>query len=58
VEKEKMALLEKPAKVIYDAAVSRSGRYRFASGRDAKIVNLMKRVLPEHMLMNLESRMM
>jgi NAD(P)-dependent dehydrogenase (short-subunit alcohol dehydrogenase family) len=57
-ETEGIASPEEPAKVIYDAAVSSSGRYRFVSGRDAKMVNLMKRVLPEHIVKNMASRMM
>jgi short-subunit dehydrogenase len=53
-----VALPDEVAEVIYEAAVSKSSRFRFVSGRDAKMGNLMKRLLPEHMLKNLASRMM
>jgi NAD(P)-dependent dehydrogenase (short-subunit alcohol dehydrogenase family) len=57
-ETEELALPEEPAKVIYEAATSRSSRYRFVSGRDAKMVNFMKRLLPEHTLKSMATRMM
>jgi len=57
-ETETMALPDEPAKVIYEAAVSRSDRFRFVSGRDAKMVNLMNRLLPEHTLKKMATRMM
>jgi hypothetical protein len=57
-ETEELALPDEPAKVIYEAAISSSSRYRFVSGRDAKMVNLMKRLLPEHMLKSMASRRM
>jgi hypothetical protein len=50
-ETEERALLEEPAKVIYEATVSRSSRYRFVSGRDATMANLMKRLLSEHIIL-------
>jgi len=53
-----IALPDGVAEVIYEAAVNKSNRFRFVSGRDAKIGNLMKRLLPEHMLKNIASRMM
>jgi short-subunit dehydrogenase len=46
------------AEIIYEAAVSKSNRFRFASGRDAKMMNLIKRILPEHTLKSVASRMM
>ena len=48
---------EEVAKVIYQAAVSESPRYRYVSGRDAKIFNLMCRLIPEHTLKNIAGRM-
>jgi len=57
-ETEAIAPPEVPAKIIYEAAVSRSDRFRFVSGRDAKMVNFMKRILPEHTLKKMASRMM
>jgi len=55
---ESIAPPEVPARVIYQAAVSRSRRFRFVSGRDAKMLNLMKRLLPEHILQMMASKMM
>ena len=57
-ETDTLASPEEPAKVIYEAAVSKSNRFRFVSGRDAKMVNLMRRLLPEHTLKKLASKMM
>lgn len=57
-ESETITMPEKVAEVIYEAAVSRSSRFRFVSGRDAKMANLMERLLPEHTLKNVASRMM
>ena len=57
-ETEAIASAEVPAKVIYEAAVSKSDRFRYVSGRDAKIVNLMKRILPEHTLKKMATRML
>jgi short-subunit dehydrogenase len=53
-----VALPDEVADVIYKAAVSKSSRFRFVAGRDAKMGNLMKRLLPEHILKNIASRMM
>jgi short-subunit dehydrogenase len=57
-ESKMVAKPEEVAEVIYEAAVSKSSRFRFVSGRDAKIFNLMKRLLPEHTLKTMASRMM
>ena len=57
-ETETIASPEEPAKVIFEAAVSKSDRYRYLSGRDAKMVNLMKRLLPEHILKKMAAKMM
>jgi NAD(P)-dependent dehydrogenase (short-subunit alcohol dehydrogenase family) len=57
-ESEEIASPDEPAKVIFEAAVSKSDRYRFISGRDAKMVNLMRRLLPEHTLKKLASKML
>jgi NAD(P)-dependent dehydrogenase (short-subunit alcohol dehydrogenase family) len=57
-ETETLSPPEEPARVIYKAATSRSPRFRYVSGRDAKLANLMKRLLPEHTLLTLASRMM
>jgi NAD(P)-dependent dehydrogenase (short-subunit alcohol dehydrogenase family) len=54
---EEGALPEEPARAIYEAAVSSSNRFRYVSGRDAKMFNFMKRLLPEHVLMALATRM-
>jgi NAD(P)-dependent dehydrogenase (short-subunit alcohol dehydrogenase family) len=56
-ESGSVAAPEEVAKVIYQAAVSESPRYRYVSGRDAKMFNLMCRLFPEHMLKNLAGRM-
>lgn len=56
-ETETIASPEEPAKVIFEAAVSKSRRFRFVSGRDAKTLNFMIRLFPEHTLMNLAGRM-
>ena len=56
-ETEGMALPEDPARVIYEAAVSRGYRYRYVTGRDAKLVNFMQRILPEHTLKGMVFRM-
>lgn len=56
-EAETGVLPEEPAKVIFEAAVSNSNRFRYVSGQDAKLANLMKRLLPEHVVMSLASRM-
>jgi hypothetical protein len=53
-----VGLPDEVAEVIYKAGVRKSSRFRFVSGRDAKIGNLNKRLLPEHMLKNIASRMM
>lgn len=53
-----IAAPEEVAEVIYEAAVSRSSRFRFVSGRDAKMANIMKKLLPEDILKNMASRMM
>ncbi len=57
-ETEKIASPEVPAQVIFEAAVSKRDRYRFLSGRDAKLVNLMKRLLPEHIVKKMAANMM
>ena len=57
-ENETLSSPEVPAGVIYEAATSSSPRFRYVSGRDAKLANLMKRILPETTLLNLASRMM
>jgi len=57
-ETEKIASPEDPAQVIFEAAVSKSDRYRFLSGRDAKLVNLMKRLLPEYIVKKMAANMM
>jgi short-subunit dehydrogenase len=56
-ESETPTAPEEVAKVIYQAAVSDSSLYRYVSGRDAKIFNLMSRLFPEHTLKNLAGRM-
>jgi hypothetical protein len=53
-----VALPDKVAKVIYEAAVSKSSRFRFVSGLDAKMGNLMKRLLPEDIFKNIALRIM
>jgi len=57
-ETEKIASPEEPAQVIFEAAVSKSDKYRYLSGRDAKGVNLMKRLLPEHIVKKMAAKMM
>lgn len=57
-ESKMVAQPEEVAEVIYEAAVNRSSRFRFVSGWDAKMASLMKRLLPEHILKNITSRMM
>jgi short-subunit dehydrogenase len=57
-ESRMVALPDEVAEVIYEAAVSKSSRFRFVSGLDAKIGNFMKRLLPEDMFRNITSRMM
>lgn len=52
-----VAAPEEVAKTIYQAAVSDSPRYRYVSGRDAKMFNLMCRLFPEHTLKNMAGRM-
>lgn len=56
-ESETPTAPEEVAKVIYQAAVSDSSRYRYVSGRDAKMFNLMRRLFPEHTLKNIAGRM-
>ena len=56
-ETEHMAPPTGPAKVIFEAAISDSGRFRYVSGRDANMVNVMTRLLPEHVLKNMAGRM-
>lgn len=57
-ETEAIASPEEPAKIIFEASVSKSNKFRFVSGRDAKMVNIMRRLLPEHTLKKLASKMM
>ena len=57
-ETEVIAEPEEVAKVIYEAAVSTRKRFKFLSGRDAKMGDLMKRFLPDHVFKNVASRMM
>jgi len=56
-ETETVASPEEPAKVIYQAAVDKSQRFRYYSGRDAKLMGFLMRLFPEHTLKNLVSRM-
>ena len=56
-ETESVPSPEEPAKVIYQAAVDKSQRFRYFSGRDAKMMGFMMRLFPEHTLKNLVSRM-
>lgn len=56
-ESGNVAAPEEVAKTIYQAAVSQSPRFRYVSGRDAKMFNLMSRLIPEHILKNLAGRM-
>jgi NAD(P)-dependent dehydrogenase (short-subunit alcohol dehydrogenase family) len=55
-ETETVASPEEPAKVIYKAAIDKSQRFRYYSGRDAKLMGFLKRLFPEHTLKNLVSR--
>jgi len=48
---------EEVAKVIFKAATTDSSRYRYLSSRDAKVFNLLLRVLPEHTIKNLALKM-
>jgi short-subunit dehydrogenase len=48
---------EGPAKDIYKAAISKSNRYRYVSGRDAKAMNFMLRLFPEHTIKRIACRM-
>jgi len=57
-ETETLSPPDEPARIIYEAATSSHPRFRFVSGRDARMVNLMKRLLPEQTVMKLASRMM
>jgi NAD(P)-dependent dehydrogenase (short-subunit alcohol dehydrogenase family) len=52
-----VAAPEEVAKVIYQAAISEGPRYRYVSGRDAKMFNLIRRLLPDHTLKNMAGRM-
>jgi NAD(P)-dependent dehydrogenase (short-subunit alcohol dehydrogenase family) len=56
-ETETVASPEEPAKVIYQAAVDKSQRFRYYSGRDAKLMGFLMRLFPEHTLKNIVSRM-
>jgi NAD(P)-dependent dehydrogenase (short-subunit alcohol dehydrogenase family) len=49
---------EEAAEVVYQAAVSKSNRFRFISGRDAKMENLMQSLLPDHIIKNIATRIM
>lgn len=57
-ESNAVAAPESVAEVIYEAAINTGSRFRFVSGRDAKLENFMQRLLPEHMLKQMASRMM
>jgi NAD(P)-dependent dehydrogenase (short-subunit alcohol dehydrogenase family) len=57
-ETETLSPPDEPAFTIFVAATSRNPRFRYVSGRDAKMANLVKRLLPEKTVMTMASKMM